>query len=241
MIREAAMFGWTKVWMNPLLWATLRDQTTPISIKCSVQSRYVTMSPQLLIPIPSMLDAGEAVTLVSTYLPAFGALHHGNSKREKRFSRKALKGSNILITAGGTTEADAVVKLALLGGASKVFVLASEKTKTTYHVGSHRVLALNEDPAVWLPRLQGQIDVVIDVAYPKNFEALKSSLTTTGRYVAVVPSGENNNYVSSFVRTALFATNGVLLYDFDEICENCYEDVLVSKVMSQEVYARSRV
>jgi NADPH:quinone reductase-like Zn-dependent oxidoreductase len=197
-------------------------------IKCAVQSRFVTMSPKLLIPIPSTLDAGEAVTLVSTYLPAFGALHLGRSNRERRFSKKSLKGCNILITAGGTNEADAVVKLALLGGASKVFVLASEQTKTTYHVGSHRVLALNEDPAVWLPRIQGEIDVVIDVAYPNNFEALKSSLTAKGRYVAVVPARRTDNFVSSFVRTALFATTGILMYDFDEICENCYEDLIVS-------------
>ena len=215
--------------------ATILRVGDPVTslIKCAVDSGHVHIPPQLLIPIPQELDAGESVALVSTYLPAFGALHHGNPKRLQRFKSNALEGLNILITGGGTNESDAVVKLAVLGGASKVFVLTSEERKTKYHVGSHSVLNISDDPTKWLPRVEasGDIDILIDLSYPKNFDALLSSLApTTGRYVVVVPQAKNEDsptFLTSIMRTLKFATyEGVFLYDLEEMIEHCYEDIL---------------
>ena len=69
------------------------------------------------------LDSGEIATILSSYLPVFGALHHGTDlrNRESRFCNGALSNSQVLVSGGNAVEAEAAIKLALLGGASRVY------------------------------------------------------------------------------------------------------------------------
>jgi NADPH:quinone reductase-like Zn-dependent oxidoreductase len=201
--------------------------------KCSVKSRLVSVPAESLISLPKKLDAGEVAALVSTYLPAFGALHHGREVRvrEKRFLRSSFKMQKILVTGGGTSEADAVVKLALLGGAFRVFLVKSRKTVGKNHIGSHRVIRLNDDPKEWLSRLDGLVDVVVDLEYPKNFEAIQASVAEEGRIVCRAPASSRSllkNLVQIKEQAALCFVKGATMYDFDDMCESNNSDVLVS-------------
>ena len=203
--------------------------------KCAVQSLSVTVPTESLVYLPPELDPGEAVAVISNYLSAFGALYHGSKKRAKRFSRKPLRKKKILVTGGGTDEAEAVVKLGLLGGASKIFLLNSRKAMTTYHVGSHKVVSLSDRPDEWLPRVSGSMDIIIDLEYPKNFHEIKAALSKNGRLVCHI--GESNRYttpgwfsnIENVVdQAALFLVSGGTVYDFKFECENDYNEVIVS-------------
>jgi NADPH:quinone reductase-like Zn-dependent oxidoreductase len=199
--------------------------------KCAVQSRFVTMPTESLILIPEKLDEGEAVAVVSIYLPAFGALHHGSKLRDSRFSREALKGQNILVTGGGTDEADAVVKVALLGGASKIFVLNSKNAMASYHVGSAKVVLLSDEPDEWQARLDGRVDLAVDLEYPRNFEAITAAVKEDGRIVCRTP----RNYGSWFAafgqlvqQASLLWVPNASMYDFDGLINIEYGEITVS-------------
>lgn len=214
-----------------------RQWTTVTSLrKCAMIARCVTVPEESLVPIPPKLDAGEAVAIVSNYLPAFGALYHGSEKHKKRFSRSALIKKKVLVTGGGTNAAEAVVKLAVLGGASKVFLLNSNKALTACHVGSHKVVSLSDDPDEWISRVRGSVDVIIDLEYPKNFDAIKSvmSMSRNGRLVTCRSSekAEDHGWAANIKQAAtqasLLMVPGATIYDFDSICENNCGEVVVS-------------
>jgi NADPH:quinone reductase-like Zn-dependent oxidoreductase len=123
------------------------------------------------------------------------------------------------------------VKLALLGGAFRVFLVKSRKTVGKNHIGSHRVIRLNDDPKEWLSRLDGLVDVVVDLEYPKNFEAIQASVAEEGRIVCRAPASSRSllkNLVQIKEQAALCFVKGATMYDFDDMCESNNSDVLVS-------------
>ena len=141
----------------------------------------------------------------------------------------------MLITGGDSLEAQAAVKLAVWAGAAGVFVLNAGKVLSKRIHGGH-VAVLAEDPKVWLPVVQGDMDVVIDFEYPNNFQSVIASLTRKGRLVCKYPKRDGRNQspspVSKFLgQSALCAMSRASIFDFDEYIRTNFEDVKVSSIV----------
>jgi NADPH:quinone reductase-like Zn-dependent oxidoreductase len=187
-------------------------------VKWVSNSKFVSLPPDNLLPVPKHLDASDLACLISSYLPAFEALHHGRS-RPYRYSRTCLEGRRILITGGATAEAQALLRLAKLAGAEKVYVIAPKNHHSI--IEKKRGGALLEDPDDWLQEVQCRMDIIIDYAFPENFSSIQEALSRKGRLVSV-PKKE----VSVLDRYTLSSMKRATLFDFGEYAEQNRRDLL---------------
>jgi NADPH:quinone reductase-like Zn-dependent oxidoreductase len=207
------------------------DQVTSIR-KCGTKARFVTMPADSLVVLPEKLDSGEAVSVVSIFLPAFGALHHG--RRECRFLPNSLHDKKVLVTGGTLLEAQAVVKLAIWGGASAVYMLSSA-TRVPIKVAGSRVTVLPDDKEIWLPIVRQKMDVVVDYDFPNHFESVSKAVGLNGRLVcqsksrskgqsqdwlAELEQGFMSEFESALEMTTLCIMSNSFLFNFEEICDN---------------------
>eukprot|EP00538_Stauroneis_constricta_P011411 CAMPEP_0119570970 /NCGR_PEP_ID=MMETSP1352-20130426/43883_1 /TAXON_ID=265584 /ORGANISM="Stauroneis constricta, Strain CCMP1120" /LENGTH=660 /DNA_ID=CAMNT_0007620647 /DNA_START=26 /DNA_END=2008 /DNA_ORIENTATION=+ len=100
--------------------------TTVTSLQQRIQApitQYVTIDMNSLIVLPNTFDPNEIVSVLSTYLPAFAVLHHGNHKhRALRFSPTVFQNQILLLNGNNKRkEIMAIIKLALLGGIQKIY------------------------------------------------------------------------------------------------------------------------
>lgn len=200
--------------------------------RCPIHSRFVTLALDALIPIPNKLDIGEAAAVVSTFVPAMGMLHHGRADGENRFSQKSLQGMDILVTGGGTDEADAVVNLALLSGANRVFVLQSHLSIATYHARSVRVELVSDNPSEWYPVIDRYMDLIVDFEFPKNFDALYGILKKTGRLVSRKLPPANSWFApltALLDELSLLRYPNASMYNLDVQIENEHAEIVVSQ------------
>jgi NADPH:quinone reductase-like Zn-dependent oxidoreductase len=195
--------------------------------KCAIRSQFVTMDSESLIVLSEKFDAGEAACIVSTYLPAFEFLHHGSMKRANRFSPESLKGQQVLITDGEHAEAQAVAKLALLGGAATVFLVNPGPLVETGLNGKNNVVVLGGSHEDWLPVVRGSMDVVVDYCYPNHSEEVMASLTERGRLVcklSTIASKRSHGWMSEldhlYEQSTLYLMSKASIFDFAEMCEN---------------------
>jgi NADPH:quinone reductase-like Zn-dependent oxidoreductase len=199
--------------------------------KCAIKARIVTMPAEELIALSQFqdLDSGEVAAIVSSYLPAFGALYHGIDlrSRENRFSSGSLSDCQVLVSGGSAMEAEAVIKLALLGGASRVFAYQS---KNYIKMNSPKVVMLDGPAEDYESRLYQSIDVVVDLGYLQEMEFLKHVAAPCGRLVCVVPSDQSKNILSRVKEMLMQATlikhPRTTVYDFHDMCKSSYGEVL---------------
>jgi NADPH:quinone reductase-like Zn-dependent oxidoreductase len=200
--------------------------------RCPVQAKLATVPVDALIPIPEKVDSGEAAAVVSTFTPAMGMLFHGRIDRDSRFTNSSLKGLDILVTGGGTDDADAVVNLALSSGANRVFVLQSKLSLATHHAQSVRVELVSDNPEEWTPIIDRYMDLIVDLEYPKNFEKLYGILKNTGRLVCRKPSPTLSRFLAPIeelrFELALWSYPNASIYDLDEQIENEHAEMVVS-------------
>lgn len=215
------------------------DQVTSIR-KCGTKARFVTMPAASLVVLPEKLDPGEAVSVVSIFLPAFGALHHG--RRECRFSPNSLHNKKVLVTGGNTLEAQAVVKLAIWGGASAVYMLSSA-SRVPMKVAGSRVTFLPDDKEIWLPVVRQKMDVVVDYGFPNHFGSVSKALGLNGRLVcqsksrskgqsqdwlAELEQGFVSEFESALEMTTLCNMSNSSLFNFEGIRNNNIGELEVS-------------
>jgi len=145
-------------------------------------AKYVTGTPDQLFDVPKRLDASEVSCVLSIYLPAFQALHHGQS-RPSRYSQERLQRKCVLIVSIGAAlpESLALVRLAQYGGATEVYVVADRE----HHSSLRHLFAIPLDVHMddWLPTVQERMDVVIDFDYDQNEWASYRALAPNGRLV----------------------------------------------------------
>ena len=150
--------------------------------KTGGNARYASISPEALVKVPKRLDAAEVAAVMSTYLPAFQALHHGLSQGRKHYMG-SLKGKKILLTEGASMmEIQAVVELARVAEAVSVHIICESR----YHSYVEIYLAakpLSADIEVWLPEVKGQMDIIIDYEYSNNRSEIPAALSPGGRLV----------------------------------------------------------
>lgn len=196
---------------------------------CPIHTQVLHLPVDALIPIPDRIDTGEAAAVVSTYTSAMGMMFHGRYDRSKRFSDSSLKGLDVLVTGGGSDEADAVVHLALLGGANRVFVLQSKLSMATSHAHSVRVELVSDNPEEWRPFIDRFMDLIIDFEYPRNFEALYSILKSTGRLVCRKPN--MNGFLAPLKawwnELCLLRYPNACIYDLQDQIENEHAEMVV--------------
>jgi NADPH:quinone reductase-like Zn-dependent oxidoreductase len=199
--------------------------------KCATKARIVTMPAEELIALSQFqdLDSGEVAAIMSSYLPAFGALYHGIDlrSRENRFSSGSLSDCQVLVSGGSAVEAEAVIELALLGGASRVFVYQS---KNLTKMNSPKLVMLDGPAEDYESRLYQSIDVVVDLGYLQKMEFLKHVVAPRGRLVCVVPRDQSKNILSRVKemlgQATLIKHPGTTVYDFHDMCKSSYGEVL---------------
>lgn len=211
------------------LGSSLRKGTLVTSLRtCPIHTQVLNLPVDAVIPIPDRIDTGEAATVVSTFTPAMGMLFHGRDDRSTRFSDSSLKGLDILVTGGGSDEADALVHLALLGGANRVFVLQSKLSLAPSHAHSVRVELVSDNPDEWRPFIDRFMDLIIDFEYPKNFEALYGILKNTGRLVCRKPLA--NGFLAPckawWDELCLLKYPNACIYDIEDQIENEHAEMV---------------
>lgn len=200
--------------------------------RCATKARIVTMPAEELIALSQFqdLDSGEVAAIMSSYLPAFGALYHGIDlrSRETRFSNGPLSNCQVLVSGGSAVDAEAVVKLALLGGASRVFVYdVNHLTK----MNSPKLVVLDGPAEDYESCMYQSIDVIVDLGYLQEIEFLKHVLARRGRLVCVVPRKNSSKNLLSRVKdilgqATLIKHPGTTVYDFHDMCKSSYGEVL---------------
>ena len=117
---------------------------------------YITATTDQLFDVPKKLDASEVSCMLSIYLPAFQALHHGQP-RPWRYSQETLQRKRVLITGTSSAlpETWAMVRLAQYGGASEVYVVCEREQHSTLRQHLYAIpLDVHMDD--WLPSSSGK-------------------------------------------------------------------------------------
>jgi NADPH:quinone reductase-like Zn-dependent oxidoreductase len=138
-----------------------------------------------------------------------------------------------MVSGGSAVESEAVIKLALMGGASRIFVSrppSSGVGEYLKRMNSHKIVVLDGDPNSYRSRLHQKIDVIIDLGYLKDIDFLKLALVPKGRLVCVVPRNKSKNLVESVTemlgQATLIKHPGTSVYDFEEMSKSNYKEVV---------------
>jgi NADPH2:quinone reductase len=163
--------------------------------KTGSNARYISASPDDLVKVPKRFDSSEVACIISSYLPAFQALHHGRSQIRKH-SKDSLKGKKILLTEGvSMLETQAMVQLAFTAGAASVYVICQP------HFHNYVRMYLNAKPLGvkfkdWFSVVEGRMDIIIDYDYSYNRTDIADALAPEGRLVwfAHPPTKHSGNF-----------------------------------------------
>ncbi|KAL3910420.1 MAG: hypothetical protein SGILL_007696, partial [Bacillariaceae sp.] len=133
----------------------------------------------------------------------------------------------VLVSGGNAVEAEAVIKLALLGGASRVYAFQiANLTK----INSPKLVELNGETDEYASRLYHSVDVVVDFGFLKDIDFLKHAVSPGGRLVCVLPRNQSKNLLSRVKQmlgqATLIKHPGTTVYDFDDMVKNEYGEVI---------------
>jgi len=207
---------------------TLGERVASV-VKWGSNSKYVSIPASKLTLVPKSLDSAEIATMLAIYLPAFQALHHGRS-RPHRYSEDCLRGRSIFVTGGAKLEVQALLKLALFGGADKIFVTAPEEHNQVLK-RIKNVTVLSENPKEWLPLVKENMHLVVDFLFPKHFVKIKQTLKRKGRLVCIAPRKANAdspcmfNWDSFYERSRVSMMKRATMYDFAESFALCPDEM----------------
>lgn len=142
-------------------------------------ARYCILHYKDLSPAPGNVDSAQAACIISTYMTAYQALH----RCKPRGPKQTLEGVNILVTGANGPIGQAVIELAHRAGASKIFATAAKK----YHakLNDLGVCPLPLDAALWLPLLEGKMDIVIDGICQDAYKSPRAALNKNGHLIVI--------------------------------------------------------
>lgn len=158
-------------------------------------ARYLIASTEQLLDVPKKLDASDIACILSIYLPAFQALHHGQA-RPGKYSNTSLLRKRVLITGGALPETMALLRMAHYGGAREVYVVAER----SQHNAFRQLYATPLDAHIddWGPMVENSMDVVIDFDYVENEKASCRALAPNGRLVWYLHPSKRKNVTGLF-------------------------------------------
>ena len=149
-------------------------------IQTGGNSKYILENADQLVKVPKQLNAAEAAVLIEVYLSAFQILVHG-LKGSDRYKYKPLAEKEILIIGGISTVNQAMIELAVIFGAKKIFTTAVEK-----HVEFLRGLGatpLDIEIDNWLPVVSRRMDIVVDSYCDDHYESPWKALNSKGKLI----------------------------------------------------------
>lgn len=128
-------------------------------VKWGGNSRYMVVPAEKLVKIPEGIDPAEAACLPETYLTAFQVLHFGQGGA-LRYKDSSLRGKSVLIVGSmANNMGKAIIELALNAGVANIYATAKKKHwKTLISFG---IMPLSQEPAEWISRIEGTIDLVL--------------------------------------------------------------------------------
>jgi NADPH2:quinone reductase len=139
-------------------------------------SRYLSVDPEKLVKVPESIDPAEAACLVETYLTAFQLLHYSQSPGT-RYRKTSLKGKTFLIIGAMTPNMGrAIAQLAAFAGTDVIY--ATSKSKHFQQLTSLGFVPLSLDPADWLDKLKGRVDLIIslgEAVTPLAYKLIKAT------------------------------------------------------------------
>jgi NADPH:quinone reductase-like Zn-dependent oxidoreductase len=174
-----------------------------VLLRTGGNARYVNVPANSLVEVPRILDNAEAACMVTTYMTAYQSLKLAcrslkpmptpvppppTTTTTMTFKSKAavapkperfLQGRRVLITEGISPIGQALIQLCALAGADQIFATAPE-TRHRYIKSVLRAKPLPLDPKVWLPMVQGKMDVVFDGSCDDGFESPHAAMTQRG-------------------------------------------------------------
>lgn len=162
-------------------------------VRTGGNARFCNVASKDLIRVPGVVDSAQAVSLVSTYMTAYQALHRVKPTKEK----ETLEGTSVLITGGNGPIGTAAIELAIRAGCSKVYTTASEKYHQTLKSKGAIVLPLDADE--WLPTVEGKMDLVIDGICQDDYASPRAALNSTGHLVVVGMTMQTNKQTKGYL------------------------------------------
>jgi NADPH:quinone reductase-like Zn-dependent oxidoreductase len=179
-------------------------------------ARYISTRPDRLMPVSKTLDPAEIALVLTTYLPTFQALHHGQD-RPGRYSSTSLVGKRVIITEGATMlDVQALTHLAQYGQVSQVYVVANREHHD-YLTNELKVRPL--DVGNWARRVEGRMDVVVDFSYSDHSHSSHAALAPGGRLVWYLPPNKPSpSYLTQMElllgQASAFLAERTTIYDF---------------------------
>jgi len=141
---------------------------------CTVggNARYVIRAAAGLVPVPPSLDAAEAAALILSWMTAWQCLRRAAS---------VAPGHKVLVVGGNGAVGLALIALCRLAGAIP-YATASER----HHDALRALGAVPLPREGWLPRVEGQMDIVVDGVCADGY---RSSYAAVARGGILVPIG----------------------------------------------------
>ena len=139
-------------------------------------AEFVCLPQRELVPVPSGLDAAEAVSLVLNYVTAYQMLHR---------SAKVKPGQRVLIHGAAGGVGSALLQLGRLAGLEMYGTCSSRGASTVFDLGGIPIDYQHQDFVEEISRLTGQgVDVVFDSIGGTHIWRSRKALRPGGRVVA---------------------------------------------------------
>lgn len=146
-------------------------------VRTGGNARYASAPEASLVRVPQALNAAEAACMVTVYSAAYQSLKMVVSEGPM-FS---LRGKKVLVIGGMSDIGQAVVQMCNKARAD-VYATAPSR-RHAYMIGTLGALPLPEDSQDWLPRVEGEMDVVFDGQCADGLEAAKKAVKKGGNVI----------------------------------------------------------
>jgi len=193
-------------------------------IRCGGNARYVKTHASSLVRVPKEVDPASAACMVETYLTAFQSLHVGED-HDRRYRTDQYVGKSVLVIGGISMVGQAMIELAQLAGASRVYATATAK----HHKFLKRIgaipLSIGIDEWLLLPFVKANMDIIVDAYCVDHYTTTAAALKPGGKMVCIrsKPSRDEQSliwHVDARSRTARFhGETTICTYDVYESWE----------------------
>jgi len=186
-------------------------------VETGTNSRYVSTRLDNLVKVPDSLNSSDVVCVLTFYLPAFQALHHGLCPRRK-YKKNSLRGKTVLLTSGASImQITAMTQLARAADAKSVYVFC-EPSQHEYVRKTLRSKPLDSTISDSLTSVPEPIDVIMDYDYSKHSIDISIVLSDEGRLVWIThPTIEEQSYLwqmqNFFHQATMCAIERASIYD----------------------------
>lgn len=179
-------------------------------------AKYASVPYQDLIRVPEGTDPTVALCIASTYAPV------KQSFDLARIKNTPFTGANVLVIGGNGPVGLATIELALYEGAC-VHATASERHHP--YLAALGVQCHPIEPAKWLPKLRGRMDVVFDSVCIDEYASSHEALNSTGTLVCT-------GFSAVYTRGKIAALNGwVDMRDFRAFLVRFRADYVLDNVV----------